>query len=118
MLLEQSLSSTQEQLSQRVSEVVRHEQLGRKQLTELKTLSERTAADEEELGEQEMLIEKLRKDVLAAKEETHDTVQESMSYKQKASKLEVELEGAHEQEKLLNEQVGAVESDVTMFSRA
>ena len=51
MLLEQSLAATQEQLSQRVSEVVKYEQLGRKLNTELKTMTERNLADEEEIAE-------------------------------------------------------------------
>ena len=52
-----------------------------------------------------MAPDKLRRDVLDAKEETHIAIQEGMSHKQQASKLEVELEGAHEQERMLTDQV-------------
>ena len=68
-------------------------------------MKERNASNEEEISEQKALIEKLRKDLLAAKEETHLAIQEGMSYKQKSSKLEVELEGSREQERMLNDQV-------------
>ena len=105
-LQEASLASTQEQLSARVSEVVRHEQTNRRLTTEVRTLTERTACNEEELVQQRVMIDKLRKDVLASKQETHNAVQEGMSYKQQASKFEVELEGAREQERMLLEQVG------------
>ena len=110
MLAEQSLLTTQEQLSQRVSEVVKQEQVERKLQTELKTLRERNDSNEEDISEQTALIEKLRHDVLAAKEEMHTAVQEGMLYKQKSSKLEVELEGVQEQEKLLNNQVSLLTS--------
>ena len=68
-------------------------------------MKERNASNEEEISEQKALIEKLRKDLLAAKEETHLAIQKGMSYKQKSSKLEVELEGSREQERMLNDQV-------------
>ena len=105
MIMEQSLTTTQEQLSQRVAEVVRLEQNIRKLNTELKTMKERNASNEEEIADQKTLIEKLRKDLLAAKEETHLAIQEGMAYKQKSSKLEVELEGSREQERMLSDQV-------------
>ena len=105
MIMEQSLTTTQEQLSQRVAEVVRLEQSIRKLNTELKTMKERNASNEEEISEQKAMIEKLRKDLLAAKEETHLAIQEGMAYKQKSSKLEVELEGSREQERMLSDQV-------------
>ena len=103
--MEQSLTTTQEQLSQRVAEVVKLEQNIRKLNTELKTMKERNASNEEEIGEQKAMIEKLRRDLLAAKEETHLAIQEGMTYKQKSSKLEVELDGSREQERMLGEQV-------------
>ena len=106
MLMEQSLSSTQEQLSQRVTEVVRHEQVNRKLDMELKTLKERNINAEEEIDEQKSVIDKLRKDMMRVKEEHHAAVQEGLAYKQQAHKLDVELEGAKEQEKMLTEQVG------------
>ena len=49
--------------------------------------------------------EKLRKDLLFSKDETHDAVQEGMLVKQQASRLEMELEGSQEHEKMLNAQV-------------
>ncbi len=104
--MEQSLTTTQEQLSQRVAEVVRLEQNTRKLSAELKTLKERNGSNEEELGEQKAMIDKLRKDLLSAKEETHSAIQEGMMHKQKAAKLEVDLGGAKEQERTLSDQVG------------
>ncbi len=105
MLMEQSLGTTQEQLSQRVTEVVRHEQTNRKLQVELKTMRERCGSNEEEICEQKTMIDKLRKDVLGAKEDTHQAIQEGMAYKQQASKFKVELEGVKEQERMLNDQV-------------
>jgi chromosome segregation ATPase len=72
---------------------------------EVKTLRERSTSFEEEIIEQKSIIDKLRKDMVKVKEEHHSTVQEGMAYKQQAHKLEVELEGAREQEKMLSEQV-------------
>lgn len=105
MLMEQSLQTTQEQLSQRVTEVVRLEQVNRKQQTELKTMTERNASYEGEISEQKALIEKLRKDLLSSKEANHEAQQEGMAYKQQVHKCAVELEGLKEQEKMLTEQV-------------
>ena len=105
MIMEQSLMTTQEQLSGRVGEVVRLEQVNRKLQTELKTMTERNMSYEEEMNEQKGAIEKLRRDLLSSKEETHGAIQEGMAYKQQASKLEVEIEGHRDQEKMLNEQV-------------
>ena len=104
--MEQSLQTTQEQLSQRVTEVVRHEQVNRKLETELKTLRDRNANSEEEIDEQKSVIDKLRKELMRVKEEHHAAVQEGLAYKQQAHKSEVELDGAREQEKMLTEQVG------------
>ena len=109
MLMEQSLQTTQEQLSQRVTEVVRHEQVNRKLDTELKTLRDRNANSEEEIDEQKSVIDKLRKELMRVKEEHHAAVQEGLAYKQQAHKSEVELDGAREQEKMLTEQVGLFE---------
>lgn len=105
MIMEQSLTTTQEQLSGRVAEVVRLEQMNRKLQTELKTMKERNQSYEDEMGEQKSLIEKLRRDLLLSKEETHAAVQEGMAYKQQAAKLEVEVDGHRDQEKMLNDQV-------------
>ena len=105
MLMEQSLQTTQEQLSQRVTEVVRHEQVNRKLETELKTLRDRNLNSEEEIDEQKSVIDKLRKELMRVKEEHHAAVQEGLAYKQQAHKSEVELDGAKEQEKMLTEQV-------------
>ena len=103
--MEQSLQTTQEQLSQRVTEVVRHEQVNRKLETELKTLRDRNLNSEEEIDEQKSVIDKLRKELMRVKEEHHAAVQEGLAYKQQAHKSEVELDGAKEQEKMLTEQV-------------
>ena len=105
MLMEQSLQTTQDQLSQRVTEVVRYEQINRKLQLEVKTLRERNISYEEEIDEQKSIIDKLRKDLVKSKEEHHSAVQEGLAYKQQAHKYEVELEGAKEQEKMLTEQV-------------
>ena len=56
MILEQSLASTQEQLSQRVADVVRLEQTMRKLQTELKTMRERCDSYEEEIRDQKETI--------------------------------------------------------------
>ena len=48
--------TTQEQLSQRVAEVVRLEHTIRKQQMELKTLRERNATNEDELTDQKATI--------------------------------------------------------------
>lgn len=103
--MEQSLNTTQDQLSQRVTEVVRHEQINRKLQAELKTLMERNTSYEEEIAEQKGIIDKLRKDLVGSKEEYHSAVQEGLAYKQRAHKTEVELKGAREQEQMLTEQV-------------
>jgi len=47
----------------------------------------------------------LRRDVCAAKEEVHDALQESMTFKQSAATLELELDGARQTELSLNQQV-------------
>jgi chromosome segregation ATPase len=49
--------------------------------------------------------DKLRRDVLEAKEETHAAIQEGMGFKQTASRLEVELQGSKDQERMLNDQI-------------
>ena len=54
--MEQSLTTTQEQLSQRVSEVVKLEQTVRKLQTELKTMRERCASYEDEIHDQKDTI--------------------------------------------------------------
>lgn len=51
------------------------------------------------------LLDKLRRDLLQAKDETHTAIQEGMAYKQQSSKSDCELEGAKEQLKQLNLQV-------------
>ena len=58
VIMEQSLTTTQEQLSQRVSEVVKLEQTIRKQQTELKTMRERCASYEDEIHDQKETIGK------------------------------------------------------------
>ena len=103
--MEQSLTTTQEELSSRVTELVRHEQAQRKLQTELRTLRERSHSSEDELLEQRSLIDKLRKDVLQSKDEMHRAVQEGVGYKELAQRREVELNGVRDQERLLNEQV-------------
>lgn len=108
------MNTTQDQLSQRVTEVVRHEQINRKLQAELKTLRERNTSYEEEIAEQKGIIDKLRKDLVGSKEEYHSAVQEGLAYKQRAHKTEVELKGAREQEQMLTEQVsrGGLETHV------
>ena len=54
--MEQSLTSTQEQLSFRVGEIVKQEQNNRKLQTELKTMKERNASYEDEINEQKQMI--------------------------------------------------------------
>ena len=60
MIMEQSLSTTQEQLSTRVSEVVKLEQTLRRQQTELTTMKERCASYEDEISEQKDTIGQFR----------------------------------------------------------
>ena len=72
---------------------------------ELKTIRERAASFEEELGEQKQVLEKTRRDLMATKEEFQAAVQEGQAYRQQAQKLDVELEAAREQEKMLSDQV-------------
>ena len=60
VIMEQSLSTTQEQLSTRVSEVVKLEQTLRRQQTELKTMKERCASYEDEISEQKDTIGQFR----------------------------------------------------------
>jgi uncharacterized protein (UPF0335 family) len=55
-ILEQSLTTTQEQLSQRVGEIVRLEQTQRKLSTELKTVKERASSYEDEIASQKDAI--------------------------------------------------------------
>ena len=52
-----------------------------------------------------MLAEKLRRDMLAVKEETHAAIQEGMAFKQQAGKLECELEGTRDHVKMYADQV-------------
>ena len=59
-----------------------------------------------------MSPDKLRKDVLLAKEETHQAIQEGMSMKQHAAKLEVEMNGLREREHMLTDQVGVLSTPV------
>ena len=58
LIMEQSLTTTQEQLSQRVGEVVRLEQNNRKLATELKTMKERCQSYEDEIEDQKETIGK------------------------------------------------------------
>ncbi|CAG5136164.1 unnamed protein product, partial [Candidula unifasciata] len=73
--------------------------------TELKTVKERASSYEEEIAEQKAMIDKLRKDLMSARDEHHAAVQEGIAYKQQAHKMELELAGAKEQEKILTGQV-------------
>ena len=68
-------------------------------------MRERAASFEEELGEQKQVLEKTRRDLMATKEEFQAAVQEGQAYRQQAQKLDVELEAAREQEKMLSDQV-------------
>ena len=61
LIMEQSLTTTQEQLSHRVAEVVRLEQVNRKLSTELKTMKERCGSYEEEIDDQKLSIGELYK---------------------------------------------------------
>ena len=56
-----------------------------------------------------MAADKLRKDVLSAKEDTHGAIQEGMSMKQQAAKLQVEMNGMQERENMLTDQVSVVQ---------
>lgn len=51
------------------------------------------------------VADKLRKDLINSKEETHSAVQEGMLHKQNAGKLEVEIEGVRDRERILCDQV-------------
>lgn len=42
---------------------------------------------------------------MAAKEETHEAIQEGIAYKQTAATLECELDGLRDVERMINEQV-------------
>ena len=51
------------------------------------------------------MLGKLRKELVASKEDYHAAVQEGVAYKQQAHKAELELNGSREQEKMLSDQV-------------
>ena len=51
------------------------------------------------------MLDRTRKDLVTSKEECHAAVQEGLAYKQQMHKLELELHGAREQEKMLSDQV-------------
>ncbi|GFS22305.1 Golgin subfamily B member 1-like [Elysia marginata] len=74
-------------------------------MAELKSVKERAANYEEEIGEQKSMLDRTRKDLVTSKEECHAAVQEGLAYKQQMHKLELELHGAREQEKMLSDQV-------------
>lgn len=72
----------------------------------MKTIRERASSFEEEVGEQKSMLDRLRHDLMATKEEYHGAVQEGQTYKQQAQKLQIELDGSRQQEHMLSEQVG------------
>ena len=53
----------------------------------------------------DVFAEKLRRDLLQVKEETHTAIQEGMAFKQQAGKMECELEGARDHIKMYSEQL-------------
>ena len=53
----------------------------------------------------DVFAEKLRRDLLQVKEETHTAIQEGMAFKQQAGKLECELEGTRDHVKMYADQV-------------
>ena len=62
-----------------------------------------------------MSLAKLRSDLLGSKEETHASIQEGQAYKQQAGKVEVELEGVRQHEKILTEQVEQQDAILTQL---
>lgn len=56
LIMEQSLATTQEQLSQQVGKCVKLEQQSRKLQTELKTMKERNVSYEDEIKDQKQTI--------------------------------------------------------------
>lgn len=58
MIMESSLQSTQEQLSGRVTEVVRYEQLTRRLQSELRSVQDRCGMMEDEAVEQRTMAER------------------------------------------------------------
>lgn len=105
MLISKNLEQIQEEIRQKVCEYVRVEQLCNKQQTEIKTLKERTASYEEEIGELKKFGEKLKKDLLANKEELINAHQDMSKTKNCLLKREHELSSAREQEKIITEQL-------------
>jgi hypothetical protein len=105
MLITKNLEQIQDEIRQKVTEYVRLEQTCQKQHTEIKMLKERTKSYEDELNELKKYIEKLKKDVLVAKEETFNLQQDNSKYKGGMFKQQHELEARKEQETLMLEQL-------------
>src|SRR5689334_3166270 len=109
MLLTKNLEQIQEDIRQKVTEQVRIEQVCQKQQTEIKTLKERTRSYEDEIGELKCFIDKLKKDVVCARDENCLLQQEAGKFKSAAFKLQHELDIRKDQEKLVLDQLAASE---------
>lgn len=105
MLISKNLEQIQDEIRLKVTEYVRVEQLANKQQTEIKTLKDRTASYEEEIGELKKFGEKVKRDLLGSKEELIGAHQELSKCKSLLMKAEHELGAAKEQEKIVTEQL-------------
>ena len=103
--MESSLQSTQEQLSNRVTEVVRHEQLNRRLQAELRAARDQVQLLEEEAEEQQSMMEGLQRELEGTTEELVETAKELDRWKSEARKLEGRVSDGEEQLKAANEQV-------------
>lgn len=109
MLINKNLEQIQDEIRQKVTDYVRLEQMSHKQQTEIKTLRERTKSYEEEISELKKFVEKLKKDLLASKDEIVALQQENNKYKNNSSKIQHEIEARKEQEKMLTDQMTQID---------
>ena len=103
--MESSLQSTQEQLSNRVTEVVRHEQLNRRLQAELRAARDQVQLLEEEAEEQQSMVEGLQRELAGSREELEEASGELERWKSEAGVLSERGKEAEAQLKAAQEQV-------------
>jgi hypothetical protein len=99
------MEQLQDEMRSRVTECVRAEQTCQRQQTELKTLKERNTSYEEEIDELKRLSDKIKRDLMASKEEAHGMHVENGKLRANVAKANGELEASQSQMKLLYEQL-------------
>ncbi|XP_072926392.1 uncharacterized protein pmfbp1 [Hemitrygon akajei] len=105
LLMENSLQTSQHQLSDRIAETVRHEQANWKLQSELKALKELSVKNQKEKEYYRTQIEKLKVENAQHKQSQENTVREELMHQQSIYKMEIEVNSCREQIKTLQDQI-------------